>query len=279
MLRDGSVYFKPSRSVPYTLNCFDNRPDLAETLQKAIAGNPLPFTEGQSVGMLNVLRLLDIAVDEPASSRQEAGQRVKIIPFAIETAFGYWVPFPYQSRLDKKLNAWAERKAAALLQHGHDLTSKRDDDILGAIRERYLKEIDSRLESIRARRLSSPHRRDIETRILGRVHTLQTKLSSKAECQRLARSLDGVPVPEIWEDPRSKNEMIDSFCEYVAWKLSSPTRVPGIVQTLRDWFELESRDEADRIREKIEDFFDSNSLSRSDWGVDALPLEGMRKTK
>jgi hypothetical protein len=29
-------------------------------LQRAVAGNPLPFHEGQSVGMLNVLRLLEI---------------------------------------------------------------------------------------------------------------------------------------------------------------------------------------------------------------------------
>jgi hypothetical protein len=270
MLRDGYVYFKPTRSVPYTLNCFDNKPEIAEALQKAIVGreNPLPGHEGQSFGMLNILRLLQINPRGQAS-RQDTAQRVKIIPFSIETAFGYWVPVPYRAKLEKRLDSAAQRKTAAYLQCGRELSElivKREYLISAAI-DQYLQIIEGLLRGTHPH-LSKADKEEINSRIRGRVTALQKKLGNEAECQRLARSLDGVPVPEIWEDPRSKNEMVDSFCEYVAWKLASPTRVPGIVQTLRDWFELKSGDEPDAIREKIDRFFGADHVSRSDWGID-----------
>jgi hypothetical protein len=274
MLRDGFVYFKPTRSVPETLNCFDNKPDIAEALQKAIVDrpNPLPGHEGGSFGMLNLLRLLEIKKPGQWKDRQ----RVTIASFSIETAFGYWVPSPYQPKLTEKLNGAAETKAAKYLKWGSklsELISKRDGVISDKIRN-YLSVADDLLESTHVARLSKQDKIEIETRIRQRMQTLEKKLSSEAECRWLARSFDGVPVPEIWEDPRSKNEMIDSYCEYLASKLvQRSSRMRRIVQKLSDWFELQAGDESESIRKKIEGFFRAKSLSRSDWTVDTHSIE------
>jgi hypothetical protein len=264
MLRDGYIYFKPNRSVPYTLNCFDNDPDRVEALRKAVAGDPLPFHEGQSLGMLNILRLLDIKGAERAA-KQDSAQRVKIIPFSIETAFGYWAPSAYRRRLEERLDATAEKKTKALLDCSRKLAANSDESVLEVARTKYLSVINTRLESVSQGRLSDREARDISGRILRRVQNLRDRLRNEEECKRLARSYDGTPVPEIWEHPQSKNEMINSFCEYVSWKLNSPTRLPRIVQMLRNRFDLKRGDELDVIRSKINNYFKTNKASRNDW--------------
>jgi NgoFVII restriction endonuclease len=264
MLRDGYIYFKPSRSVPYTLNCFDNDPERVGALQRTISSNPLPFHEGQSVGMLNILRLLDIKGGERAA-KQDVAQRVKIIPFSVETAFGYWVPSAFQRRLEDRLDATAEKKMKALLACGQQLAARSDKNVLDVARTRYVSVINERLASVSARLLNDREARDVNDRVLRRVKSLRERLNNEEECMRLARSYDGTPVPEIWEDPQSKNEMIDSFCECVAWKLNAPTRLPQIVQRLRDGFDLKRGDEAHTIRRKIEGYFKTERYSRNDW--------------
>ena len=66
--------------------------------------------------------------------------------------------------------------------------------------------------------------------------------------------------------PAFRDNDIGSVCEYVSWKLESPTRMPGVVQKLREWFNLQSEDEHSEIMEKIERFFNAGKLlHRSDW--------------
>lgn len=71
-----------------------------EALQKAVVGEPLQYHEGQSIGMLNVLRSLDIP--QPGEHEQDATQRAKIVPFSIETAFGYWVPLSLSAKTSRR---------------------------------------------------------------------------------------------------------------------------------------------------------------------------------
>ena len=156
---------------------------------------------------------------------------------------------------------------------GLKLQSIRDDDIPEIIKTRYFDEINKRLDSVSGSHLTVTHKEDVERRIRRRVEGVRKRLSSDKECGRLARSLVGTPVPEIWEDPHSKNEMIDSFCEYLTEKLDSPTRLPGIVRTLRDGFNLASGDESHEIRRKIDEYFKTGTYNREDWGGDAFGVE------
>ena len=174
LLRDGYIYFKPSRSVPYTLNCFDNDPERVAALQRAVAGNPLPFHEGQSVGMLNVLRLLKIK-DGDRATKQDVAQRVQIIPFSIETAFGYWVPSAYQRRLEERLDITAGKKTKALLACGRQLAVKNDDEVIEVARTKYVSVINDRLASVSARRLNDIEVREINDQILRRIKSLREK--------------------------------------------------------------------------------------------------------
>jgi phosphatidylserine/phosphatidylglycerophosphate/cardiolipin synthase-like enzyme len=41
--RDGYVYFKSSRTLPSTINCFDQQTAVADALQRSALADPLPF--------------------------------------------------------------------------------------------------------------------------------------------------------------------------------------------------------------------------------------------
>lgn len=265
MLRDGFVYFKSNRPVPYTLNCFENHPDVRDALERAVVSVPLPFHEDQSVGLLNILKLLGISSSEKAEVDEEA-QRAVLAPFSVETCFGFWVPYAFHQELDSKIDASASKKAARLFGHGQSLISKSDSQISADIQSRYFTVIDQRLAGVSAPRLNLQQKREVEARVLRRVLNLRSKLAEREECMRLARAVSGAPVPEMWEDPRSKREMMESFCEYVSWKLESTSRKRRIVRKLQEWFALSVGDEPHDVQRKIDSFFEAGkTIRRQAW--------------
>lgn len=263
ILRDGFVYFKTYRNIPYTLDCFDNQPAISDKIQKAVVVAPLPFHDEQSAGVLNLLKLLNVGA---ANDRSDPLRRVRIVPYTIETCFGYWVPVAFNQRLNESLELAAERRTSELLAYGRQLGDIVDAEILTRIRKHYLDQVDSRITAAGAQRLRATVRLAVEDRVLRRIQNLRTLLTSEEQCKRLAKPLSGTAVPEIWEDPRSKGEMVDSFCEYISWRLARPSKVPGIVRTLQGWFDLRVGDMPEEVHAKIQKLFDSGkSLSRVDW--------------
>lgn len=263
LLRDGFVYFRSTRTIPYTLNCFDNYPDIIAKLQKAVLANPLPFHDEQSAGLLNILRLFDINVED---DQREVVRPVRIVPFSVETCFGFWVPFAFRTMLDARIDASVESKTAVFSASGLRLASIDRKEAAERIHARYFDEIDKRLMSVQSAPLTSAQRHEVEVRLIRRIESLKELLTNGEQCKRLARPLTGTPVPEIWEDPRSKREMVDSFCEYLSWKLARSGRIPGVVRKMKEWFDLRGGEQPEEIREKIDSYFESGQTkSRKDW--------------
>jgi len=265
LLRDGYVYFKASRPVPYTVSCFDNAPLVAETLQKSVATAPLQFHEGLSVGLLNILKLAQIEVSGKTMTQDEDRQRVPLNRYAIETCFGYWVPVPYYKEVEERIRVGAQRKAKLLSEVGARLNRLSASDLAGQINEVYLADIDRRLEAQAARKLTPDQRKAVEDKILRRAASLKIKLSDERERDRLARSISSVPVPEVWEDPHSTREMMDSFCECLAWKLEQSAKLSKVVGKLKALFSLERGDSPEDIRERIDTYFNTKTMFRSKW--------------
>ena len=195
LLRDGYIYFKPTRAVSYTVDCFSGHPTVQEALLRSDGGEPLPFHDERSLGSLNVLRLMGIEEDEAK------GGDVKKSPFVIETALGYWVPSAFEPLMEEQITKATASRVRVLLARGTAL-SRPDEGIITRVREDYLSAVERRLLSLNIR-LESSLKREVPDRVLKRVKRLQAMLASKAECLRWARTMEGTPMPEIWEDPQS----------------------------------------------------------------------------
>jgi hypothetical protein len=255
------VYFRPTRTVPQTIDLFsDQSRDIADALSKTVVANPLPGHDQPSLGGLNILR---IVLGERAVVDESAKHKAKIQPYAVETAYSYWVPSAYKPKLDEKLDQVSQEKARRLLALGQKFT--RVVDAEQRFEDNYLSEIDRRLKL--ARLSMSTERRDrIKDRFATRLRSLTQMLNDEHQCRHLAVPLEGVPVPEMWEDPLSKAVLIESFCDNVSWKLNhSGNRPPLIITTLRKWFNLRPGDTPQEIEQRINKFFTSGRKSRSDW--------------
>ena len=272
LLRDGLIYFKSTRTLPYTLNCFEVGTTIYNALAEAVKGKSVPFHEPQSVGMLNILKLLGVVSDE--KSKQKTAKHVNLVQFSVETSFGYWVPTAFQDKLVANLDIASERKANQFLAYGRKLETINDTSALKLVREKYFTGTNALLKSVSHPPLTTKKKGELEKQIIKRVDSLRGRLNDPDECKRLARLLKGTPVPEIWEDPRSKDEMIESFCEYVSWKIEQ-RRKSLVVKTITKWFDLETDDEPDGVRHRIEKFFKTGKTkSSADWPNDDSHADG-----
>ncbi|MGM4962988.1 restriction endonuclease PLD domain-containing protein [Tardiphaga sp. 1201_B9_N1_1] len=262
-LRDGYVYFKSNRTLPNTINCFDQQTAIADALQRSALIDPLPFHDEQSIGLLNILKLLDI---ETASDGKtgKAGQ-VNMTACSIETCFGFWVPVALQEALERRIEKASDKRTEILIGRGQKLARVTDDEISTALNATYFNEVDRRLKSVSSPPLTTAQKSIVERRILDRAASLRGRLSDQAECRRLARSLSSSPVPEMWEDRRSKDAMIESFCEYVSWRLQRAP-IPKLIRAMTNWFGLTAGDSTTQISEKIEAYFDGGeAIRQSQW--------------
>ncbi|QGM96873.1 phospholipase D family protein [Methylocystis parvus] len=258
--REGFLYFKPSRQVPYTVNCFVGD-DFAETvnlLEKATGGAALEFHDPGGLGSLNLALLMRDRTNGIAR------KRVSMSAFAIETAFGLWVPSAYVDQVETRIESSSQARLKDLREQGLRLNAVSDYFIKEQIRL-YLDEINLRLEEIV---LSNENRTTIDNRIRRGLKRLIQALTDESSLKRLSRPLMGVPVPEFWEDEQSGNELFETFAEYVAYKLSMSSgmkRQSSIISHLATKFGLCSDDDALAVRQKMEDFFENGAWPLNNW--------------
>jgi hypothetical protein len=272
LLRDGYVYFKSTRTLPNTINCFEHQTTITDALQSSALADPLPFHDEQSIGMLNILKLLGI---ETASDLKtgKTGQ-VNMTACSIETCFGFWVPVALHGELERKIEKASAKRTEVLIGRGKKLSQITDDEIKAALNAAYFNEVDRRLKSVSSPVLTGAQKSAVERRILDRAASLRGRLTDRLECRRLARSLSSSPVPEMWEDRRSRDEMVESFCEYLSWRMQRAP-IPKLVRAMKDWFGLIAGDTTARVNERIETYFDGvAAIRQSHWqsliGTDGL---------
>jgi hypothetical protein len=158
-------------------------------LEKGAVGAALQFHDPASMGSLNLALLMEYRTVGTSG----AYKRVAMATFAIETAFGLWVPSAYVDRVKDRIEASAKLRRLELMKQGRKLDAASDDLLTNRIGI-YLNAINMRLP--RASRLTDPY-----------------------SLKRLSRPLIGVPVPEFWEDEQSGKELFETYTEYLAYKL------------------------------------------------------------
>jgi hypothetical protein len=262
--REGFLYFKPARQVPYTVNCFVGH-EFAETaklLEKATVGAALQFHDQGSMGSLNLALLMQ----DRTVGTGGAQKRISTSAFSIETAFGLWVPSAYVVLVEDRIESSSKLRRQELMDQGRRLSAVSDDSIRGQIRL-YLDAVDSLLP--KGATLSKDKKTTIEKRIRRNQTRLIQALTDSHSLNRLSRPLTGVPVPDFWEDEQSGNELFETFAEYVAYKLSmlsDAKRKSSMISHLAARFGLDSDDDAPAVREKMESFFEDGRVwLLNDW--------------
>jgi hypothetical protein len=259
-LRNAFLYFKPNRSITYSIDPFSDEgfQKIAERLQQQIVQR-LPFSD-PNVLSLNLARLLELSVP------QTAKLGFKLPTYSIETDYGYWVPEAYVEFVGEKLSASTGPKQRALAERGEELRQSGEDYVMKQINV-YLSEVDRRLQiGARPIRLSKQQTTVISEKITRRVDHLTKLLTHPKSVERLSQTLVGVPVPEFWEDDATVDRFFDGFCYDIIAKLDTPKATPRIVTHLATRFKLDFGDNVATCRTKIETFFEKGGTwSRNDW--------------
>jgi hypothetical protein len=260
-LRNGFLYFRPSRAIAYTIDPFadDEFTQIAARLREQIL-NPLPFSDRNVLG-LNLAALLDLG---PPEKNTKLGFRLPT--YAIETDYGYWVPEKYVDYIEKKLEKALEPKRRALRERGAELEQAGDNYVNAQIKV-YLDEVERRIATGgEPLTLTRPQKAAINEKIVRRVRHLKALLTHPKALERLAQTLVGAPVPEFWEDEASVSRFFEGFCYDILAKLSSPGSTPKIVAHLANQFDIREGDDIKTCQEKIEGFFSQDkSWSRNNW--------------
>ncbi len=259
-LRNAYLYFRPNRSITYTIDPFaeDEFEAIAERLRQRTI-QPLPFSDRNVLG-LNLVQLLELEMPE----NSKLGLRLPT--YSIETDYGYWVPMAYVAMVEKKLNKTFGPKLRELEKRGKELRKAGKDYVTGQIKK-YIDEVEKRLASGAKRlTLSATQKQRIEDKIIRRVAHLKKLLEDPNTLERFARPLLRAPVPEFWEDQASVDRFFDSFCYDIVSKLSAAKSTPGIVAHLGEKFRIAEDDGISKCRRRIERFFDDgNSWKSNNW--------------
>lgn len=263
LLRDGLLYFQPPRALSASIDCFPDHkyPKIVSTLKKQ--GNRLPFTDQGSVTSINILDLLSIEIDD-ALEEQNVASSFHMPRYSVQTVFGYWVPSTYEKRLESLIDDHARLRRSELSDLGAQLSDVSRSEIAVQLKI-FFDAVDRRLNAERAAKLSQDQKEYVLDRVAEKVKRLALTLTNEQLLDRLSRRFIGTPVPELWEDQRSKQEFKESFCDYVASRMASAGKKPAIVSHLANRFRLSQGDDPQEVRDRIDRFFITRKWAPDDW--------------
>ncbi|XCN74314.1 MAG: phospholipase D family protein [Candidatus Electrothrix aestuarii] len=254
-LKSGTIYFKPNTQIQFTFNELNMPDDVIEELGNLDkTERPRDTNPGVLWGAYNVKRALGM---------QNSKQKRKIVStsrFAIETCFGYWVPSTYSKDLDAQIKASGANKR-------NEIESARDKLEEVGVYE-MIEKFDLYLQDV----VKILNENDVEWRPAQNlsdkfktfVQNLQKRLETPKQIERASDPFISSYLPEIWNDPISKEDFFDSFFDYIEYKIkqSSP---PLIVRSLKKNFSLDPSNTSKEIRNKMEKQLKKDGWSEDQW--------------
>lgn len=267
LLRAGLLYFQPPRVLPVSVDCFPVSSGRYRGLLEVLRSqsNPLPFTDQSGLTSINCLQLLDIRLSD-AHDDDEAASRFRMPTYSIQTVFSFWVPMGYEAKLEGLIEAMAAKRRRELEHAGQSLAEASSGQTAARLRT-FFAAVDQRMTQAGRRPLGRDSANDVENRISKKLSSLRHTLGNSLALDRLSRRFIGTPVPELWEDERSKEELKTSFCEYIVSRLNATGRRPAIIAHIASKFSLLNSDDAADTRRKIDAYFERGRT----WALDDWP--------
>lgn len=237
----GSILFRPSRYRRFTYDGFAIDPDDRRELSKQLGRNTQvphsdPSAEGFGFDLLSAIGV--------AAAKQDEKHAVKVRPYCVETAYGYWVPTAYTHVIKEKL---AEGR-------------KSEERRFRAIREALSIVSDERLRSEFSDYLEASKRFFTDIGINARpksnilaafqdfLNIRRTWLGDDEWINRNSSKLSLAEMPYIWSDVRASELFVTSFCDDVCSVLNSSDRKPKIYRIIKDRLQLGDNPVAEDVR-------------------------------
>jgi hypothetical protein len=231
--RTGVIFFRQQTALQMTVNPFS---ELLKALprqeRQQLTTAAVRYSEPQAgIGPFNLRAALNVD-DETTDQAEEKTHRVSVRPHAVETCFGYWVPYSLVDALNQKLDARGAATKSRLTEFHTALDSKTDAE-LGEQYSQYLEDARRALELLPSvariiRELKMDPLRSIKP-LESKLRALRASLANEDYRNRLSRPFIDTPMPEIWDDPVARTDFETSFFEYLAYvsRLPSSPKVAG----------------------------------------------------
>lgn len=262
-LQSGVLFYKPNTQLNFTFHELDMPKDVEERLSM-LSERPVHTNPGTAWGAYNLKRAIKARLPnlEAAEVSEEKMRRLSISRWAIETCYGYWVPSAYIAEVQKKVAMVSNQKKDSLLALRDAIHSIGLEALLDDYRH-YLTDVVTILSN--ARIDWRPDSRLLQ-RFSRYLNRLVQKLEHETFVERFCRPLVQSFLPEMWDDSYAKMDFLDSFCEFVEYKVLSAGSSSSLpVASMVNAFEITNGDDSQAILQKMEDYFKEYYWSEFQW--------------
>lgn len=280
--RTGILYFKPVATLTTTLNPFRELLKLMTNEERALLGGiRLPHADQESgIGSFNLKIAVqgnsnddesDEAAEEVDVSNRKERTRASIVPWSVETCFGYWVPSAldaaWQANLDisgnKKEERWvAFRDQLAVVPDG-ELVRKYNEYLNGArVALEAIPMLPNYLNELKKRK-QDPFDEVVFSKFFARVMMF---LQEDKRIQRLARPFISGEIPEIWDDALAYEDFRTSFFDYLFQVAQSgKSTIPAVPKSILTMLNTDESESSKQLEELFEEYLQEHGWTDNDW--------------
>lgn len=232
--RMGSVYYKP---VVVTQFRFDLRLPPGMRTALTTLQVPIPGMTARASQTYNPFVQVGLSLEEEseltefaeADEAPSSGERVSLRSYGVQTCYGWWVPGAYDKELERKLKP-ARVRRSELLNRLSDLLENSSDVIRRSARQRFLDlEVFAKEKGFELR--EAPEAR--MTRFGEFLQRTGDRLADPTWRRRAEQPYIRALVPEVWSDPTSSSEFMNTFFDYLEF-VAATRKQPLVWRSLRD---------------------------------------------
>lgn len=256
LLRDGHLYFKPTRNLGQSLDCFTGKSfeGIAPILRLK---QNIEFNDPEAPIATSIFRLLGIKGYASSKKIQKSDLKSKLARNSVETSFGYWAPAAYQDIINGASGDIAGARQETLQDYQRQVARKSKD---AAFVERqcdaFIASVDKILDENGADALDDVQISIVKAKLKRKIRQINDRLSNPKFIARMSEQVSGTGVPELWEDPHSMEDLFESFAEDIAYKLKTPKRQSRIIKIMAGHFDLKEDDTTNTVLAKINRYFE-----------------------
>ncbi len=244
-LSAGYILFRPSRHRRFTYDGFVIKSYDRQKISKQLGrGSKVPHSdpsaEGFGFDLLSAIGITSLAKNER--------HIVKVRPYCVETAYGYWVPTVYKHEIELKIDKDEESQKKKFIIIRDALAKITDDKLISEF-QAYLEASEKFFDQIG---VSAKPKKDILDSFVAFLSVRRRWLQDDEWIKRNSSKLFLTEMPDIWNDTRATESFITSFCEDICSVLNSPERKPKIYRKISDNLHLNDSPTADEIKSNLE---------------------------
>lgn len=228
-LREAQFAFRPTRSDPFRL--------LLATVQEApdAPARARGLTYSDRKAAFSLWKAVDLAAgndDTDETLPDNSALRLRLRSRAIETSYGFWIPTPYFSELEPHIEQ-ALKDRVERLHTLRELLAEREQQVRNQF-ERALAEVNR----ARSKPFSADEERQRHTAFERLLELSYKRLDDDHWVAAYSRRFYSATVPDIFSDPESRQEFLDSFFFDLEQRISDPSpKQPRIIKSFKEGFE------------------------------------------